>query len=228
MVTNTPHPAKFSKSILEIVKQSMDENYFSGICLDPMAGQGGIHELANRYRLTIGVELEPEWSSQHPRTLQGDALRLDRSGFTDESVDGIFVSPSYGNRMADSFVSNDGSKRHTYRHYLGRPPSEGSSAVMQWTDGKGGNAYREFHVQAWVEALRVLREGGYFWLNVSNHIRKGQEQKVSEWHRDTLQLLGIDWVEQIAVETRRQRHGSNRELRLDNEWVFVGRKRFRD
>lgn len=227
MIVNTPHPAKFSKPILEIVKRSMEENYFRGICLDPMAGQGGIHELADKYRLTVGVELEPEWAIQHPRTIQGDALRLDLCGFTDESVDGIFVSPSYGNRMADSFESTDGSKRHTYRHYLGRPPSEGSSAVMQWTNGRGGNAYREFHVKAWIESLRVLKDGGYFWLNVSNHIRKGEEQKVSEWHRDTLKLLGIDWIEEIAVETRRQRHGSNRELRLANEWVFVGRKRLR-
>ncbi len=228
MVINTPHPAKYSKPIIEIVKKSMDDSYFSGILLDNMAGPGGVHELANRYRTTIGVELEPEWATQHPRTITGNALRLGELGFYDESVDGIFVSPSYGNRMADSFQSSDGSKRHTYRHYLGRPPSEDSSAVMQWTNGKGGNAYRGFHVEAWTEALRVLREGGYFWLNVSNHIRKGEEQKVSEWHRDTLQLLGIDWVEQIAVETRRQKHGSNRELRLDNEWVFVGRKRFRD
>ena len=70
-------------------------------------------------------------------TVVGDARALP---FADASFHAIATSPCFGNRMADHHEARDPSVRHTYRHRLGRPLSEGSAGALQW-----GPAYREFH-----------------------------------------------------------------------------------
>lgn len=224
--TTTPHPAKFSTPVLDAIAQVLAAQRFIGVVLDPFAGVGGVHELAGEGVVTVGVELEPEWARQHPMTICGSVLDLGALGFEDGEVDAIVTSPAYGNRMADHHTPSaaDTSKRHTYRHYLGRELTDGSSGMMQW-----GDEYRAFHTEAWVEVLRVLRPGGLFVLNISDHVRKSKVMPVSAWHRATLRGLGVDWLPgdegRIAVSTRRQRHGANGDLRVVNEWVMVGRKR---
>jgi hypothetical protein len=86
---------------------------------------------------TVEVELEPEWASQHPRTMVGDARALP---LPDATFDMVVTSPTYGNRMTDHHNAKDGSRRITYTHNLGRTLTPGNSGAMQW-----GEDYRQLH-----------------------------------------------------------------------------------
>lgn len=186
-----------------------------GIALDPFAGTGKVHLLANSQLRTVGVEIEPEWATLHPDTIIGDALRLP---FKDDSFDAIITSPTYGNRMADHHDAKDGSKRNTYKHAIGRDLHANNSGQMQW-----GPQYREFHESAWKEAHRVLKPGGIFILNISNHIRKGEEVDVTGWQVRTLE--GYIYKEDVrTVATRRYKEGSNSSVRVPFESVVRFRK----
>jgi hypothetical protein len=209
----TPHPAKFTDTVIaEIDKRLFDHLERGDTILDPFAGTGRIHRLDHRYT-TFGLEIEPDWAKQHPRTIQGDALALP---FIDRSFDAVVTSPTYGNRLADTYDGRDGSRRHTYRIDLGRLPHAGSSATLQW-----GDAYREFHVQAWKEATRVARK--LVMINVSNHIRAGKEQPVVEFHTITLMEMGWLLCGAWPVSTPRMRHGQNHKARVDSEFVLAFR-----
>jgi SAM-dependent methyltransferase len=118
--------------------------------------------------------------------------------------------------MADHHNARDGSTRITYRHKLGRALTPGNSGAMQW-----GESYRLLHVQAWQEALRVLRPDGLMLLNVSNHIRRGKEIPVVEWHMEALDALGFIIKDDIAVPTARMRFGANHSARVAYEHVIV-------
>ena len=104
----------------------------------------------------------------------------------------VVTSPTYGNRLADHHNAKDGSRRISYTHTLGRTLTPGNSGAMHW-----GKDYRLLHRLSWEEVARVLSIGGLFVLNVSNHIRKGEEVPVVQWHRD------------IEVPTARLRYGAN-------------------
>lgn len=217
MTTTTvpAHPAKFTASILDVVAGLLAERVPTGArILDPFAGVGGVHALAGYD--TVGVELEPEWAAAHPQTLVGDATALP---FEDASFDAIVTSPTYGNRMADHHEAKDASHRRTYRHLLGRMPSEGSTATLQW-----GREYRALHRHAWTEACRVVRPGGWAFVNVSDHIRKGEQVPVVDWHVGALALAGFIVADTVVVPTPRMRYGANAEKRVDGEAVIVARK----
>ena len=114
---------------------------------------------------SVGVELEPEWVAMHSRTIVGDALDLP---FHDDTFDVVATSPCYGNRLADHHNAQDGGRRHSYTHDLGRILHSHNAGTLHW-----GDAYRIFHVAAWAEAVRVLVPSGLFVLNISDHLRKG-------------------------------------------------------
>lgn len=220
-----PHPARWSQAVLQVIgKFVLDESELRAgdklSILDPFAGAGGIHILNDVIENveTFGVELEPEWANHHAQTRVGDATHLCRY-YGPEAFDVTITSPCYGNRMADHHDASDSSTRHTYKHQLGRDPSDNSSAVMQW-----GHKYRHFHREVWDQVHDVTKHGGLFILNVSNHIRAGVEQLVAEWHLKTLLDSGWKLETMGRVDTPRMRHGENGEVRVAWEWVYVLRK----
>lgn len=210
------HPAPYSPAILAAIGERIPDH---SLVLDPFAGTGLIHTLANIDRdiRTIGIELEPEWSMMNGNTLRGDATDL-AMNWTDR-FDVVATSPCYGNRMADHHTATDKSKRITYRHVLGRMPSDRSSAVMQW-----GPEYRDLHERAWREAWRVTRRHGLLLLNVKDHIRRGWPQNVPEWHKRTCKRIGYALLEEVRIPAAGMRFGQNGQARIDHEMLYVMEK----
>jgi tRNA G10 N-methylase Trm11 len=213
-----PHPAKFSPPILAAIETALAARVDgAAVILDPFAGVGGVHALPWE---TVGVEIEPEWAAQHPATRCGDSTKL-TDLFPAGSFDAVVTSPAYGNRMADSYAGDaKGTRRFTYRTSLGRPLAAGNGGGLQW-----GDAYRDLHLAVWEQCVRMLRPGGWVFVNVSNHIRGGVEQPVVEWHLQTLLGLGLLVDEVIAVNTQRMKFGANSGRRVDSEKVLILRRR---
>lgn len=107
-------PAKFTASIIDAIADELfDHSLIDGTILDPFAGVGGIHKLADRYPnlTTWGIDIEPEQAALHPRTMHGDSrhaydLVNDLAGIPPIYVDAIVTSPAYGNRLADQYLGN--------------------------------------------------------------------------------------------------------------------------
>jgi hypothetical protein len=150
------------------------------------------------------------------RTLVGNALFMPwKSG----AFDAICTSPTYGNAMAKVLLpSEKWTKDHhtvTYSSFINRRLHSDNSGKMLW-----GEKYRDFHRSAWIEATRVLSAGGSFILNIKNHILDGEEQKVTEWHIETLTGLGYIEVETIRINTPSMRYGRSSEKRIEFESVI--------
>lgn len=200
------HPARFTPAILDAISGRIPRG---ARVLDPFAGTGLIHQLPFE---TVGVEIEPEWATMHPRTIVGNALALP---FPAASFDAVATSPCYGNRFADHHVPVKARQR-TYRQNLGRALHAANAGQLQW-----GQRYQDFHAQAWLEVRRVLRPQGAFLLNVSNHIRNRAEAPVVEWHIGRLGSLGFRLREAARIETTRFRYGQNHRARVEGEWVLA-------
>lgn len=202
------HPAKYTDVLLPVMARMLD---CSETVLDPFGGTGKIFELYKlnpNIRKIDAVEIEPEWAALDSRMTLGNALELP---FEEDSFDAVCTSPSYGNKMAGK-VSKDIDKgvwkRIKYADALHRDLSEENSANFVW-----GKKYRQFHIKAWMETRRVIRNQGTFVLNIKNHISQGEEQFVTEWHIETLRLMQFEMVEweKIPVPSmRRGAHGSRR------------------
>lgn len=203
------HPAKYSDSLMPVFDKILPKD---GKILDCFAGTGKLKQIRPN---AVLLEIEPEWAEING-AIVGDATNMP---FEDSSFDAVCTSPTYGNRMADSFIDHKPEKRYkrnTYTHCLGRKLSENNSGGMQF-----GEKYKELHKKAWREVYRVLRGGGLFVLNVSNHIRNGREILVSEWHKDFVSSLGFVLLEEIKVKTPRNRFGQNAKARVEFENVYV-------
>lgn len=203
---------------------------------------------------TVGVELEPEWAAESMtgRVIVGNALALpfeDQSfdaiftsptygnRMADHHVARDACKPCEGTGIdAESYVPAthltpseaspcrkcDGSglsRRNTYTHALGRKLTEDNSGAMQW-----GPQYRTFHSRAWEEAWRVIRPGGVLLLNMKDHVRHGQRQRVTEWHADTLHAIGFDHEASDLVYTPGNRQGANGAVRIPFEYLLTFRK----
>lgn len=214
--------------------------------LDPYAGKGSGLEgwLATGYD-AVGVELEPEWSCASSAIVQGSALDL--AAVLPGTFDALITSPCYGNRMADNHEAKDPCKacvpgvghapsidssgapcrtckgtglspRITYRRKLGRMPSAGSAAVLQW-----GNSYRDHHQRFIHSALEVLEPEALMIVNMKNHIRDGREQLVTEWWLNVLLVRGCRLLEVRPVRTQGMGFGANADARTDREFLIVVR-----
>lgn len=209
------HPATYTDSFLPIFS-----NLLSGkkVVLDPFAGTGKL-AIIKDYGFEGQVwcnELEQEWATSSSYNVDkwniGDARDLSWA----VGVDAICTSPTYGNRMADSHNARDKSRRITYTHYLGRKLSDGNSGGMQW-----GDQYKHLHEQVWNECWKILPSDGLMIVNVSNHIRSGNEVDVVGWHVDCLKSIGFMPVEHIRVHTPRMRFGANSDKRIMDESILV-------
>lgn len=165
-------------------------------------------------------------------------------------VDAIATSPCYGNRMADKHTAGDKcslckgsgerrvgrklvvctpctkckgtglSPRRSYRHDLGRLPSDGSAAIMQW-----GPEYRAFHGEALQLMHDTLRRRGVLALNIKDHVRGGKLQRVPQWWRRTAIASGFEIDHTWTIPQNGNRHGANHAARASNELVYVFRRR---
>lgn len=220
------HPAKFSDPILDAIEDELRAHLIGPghTLLDPFAGVGRVHELADRLGAdSIGVELEPEWAATHERTICGDSTAL--SVFVGPyagHVDALVTSPAYGNRMADQYLGSDNEKCRTCDGTGKRDPDdpelgfcprcEGSgkaksrrmgyavSLGRKCTPGSGaalpwGDKYRDLHRRVWDECARVIRPGGLWVVNVSSFL------KTVDGDLEYQQVM--EWhLEQIAAHAR--------------------------
>lgn len=216
----TPHPARYSPAVLAELQLSLaQEGLLGGSILDPFGGVGGIHHLEGFQ--TVAWEIEPEWAFESGKkglTVIGDSRQI-ASHYRPGTFDAIVTSPAYGNRMADHHEAKDGSYRRTYRHLLGRPLSDGNSGGMQW-----GEEYRRLHREVYAAVTPLVRDGGRFFLNIKDHVRKGEVVPVADFHRQTLTDLG--WVEYgwSKVATPGYRFGANSNNRQPEMVYFFGKR----
>ncbi len=210
------HPAVYSDPMLPIFADLLQ-----GVpsVLDPFAGTGKLariklHGFSGR---VICNEIEPEWAHQSEEDVDqwiiGDAQSLP---LQDSSVGAICTSPTYGNRMADSHNARDASRRITYTHCLGRTLNPHNSGQMQW-----GDKYRDLHQVVYSECYRVVMDGGFMIVNISNHIRKGVEVDVTKWHIESAISKGFILAEHLTIPTRRMRFGANGTKRAAVESILV-------
>ena len=130
------HPAKYSDALMPVFDKILPKN---GEILDCFAGTGKLRQIRPN---AVLLEIEPEWA-QINGAIVGDATNMP---FDSELFDAVCTSPTYGNRMADSFIDHKPEKqykRNTYTHCLGRKLSENNSGGMQF-----GEKYKELHKKA--------------------------------------------------------------------------------
>ena len=218
------HPAKFSPSILDVIRDILSTRAVpeDALILDPFSGVGRCHDLG--WPRTVGVELEMPWCRvQEGPVVRGDSTALP---FRAHTFHAAVTSPTYGNRFADKHKAKDGSVRRSYTHDLRTSLEDpdytlhpGNTGGMKW-----GRDYWRVHGAVYDEVWRVLVDGGLFVVNVSDHIKNRKVVRVVDWHRRALAARGFEVVDVLDVETPRLRHGANRDARVDGEAVIVSLK----
>ena len=117
-------------------------------------------------------------------------------------------------------TGKEASKRNTYTHTLGHDLKPNNTGKVQFT----GDAYKTLHKIVYAECLRVLESDGLVIVNISDHIRKGQQVPVVQWHKDTLTGMGLTLHDEQLVNTQRFGFGENREQRVKTESILILRK----
>ena len=212
------HPATYSDDVLTVLAAYT----FPGmVIVDPFAGVGGIHQLRSLVDVvTFGVELEPKWA-ERGGCLVGDARLVDEHpDLVDVVVDAIMTSPPYGNRMADVYDPDDPYHRDTYTRHLGEQLQPDNAGGLQW-----GEKYRAVMVAAWAAANRKLAPGGWFVLNIKDHVRGDVVQHVAAWHVNHLvHIHGLHLEAHHMVPSGGLPAGANAAQRVPCEEIYVFRK----
>lgn len=236
------HPAKFNDHIINAARAHLIRQLWDGTdrtrwILDPMAGVGRVHELVTRdlpatdcWRV-VGGELELPWARQGAGrggegrghlTVQHDAMSMP---FPRGVFDAVFMSPDYGNRMADAHNARDKSKRHTYTHYARTAAEPWELRPETTCKTKWGKKYKAQHVAIMREVERVLKWDGTLVLNVKNIIMNKQEVNVVGWYAGVLRgVLKMDVYDVVDVRGDGLRHGANHDARVDGEVLICARK----
>ena len=210
------HPATYSEQFLPIFAEKLQG---CQRVLDPFAGTGKIAKIRD-FGFTGEIwcnEIEQEWLAPNP--FNADVCIYEDAEFLhcpNKFFDAICTSPTYGNRMADHHHAKDGSKRNTYTHCMGRELNAENTGRMQW-----GKAYQEKHERIYRHLVDMLKDGGLFVLNISNHIRGGQEVDVTQFHVDTLCKCGMKLVDKTEVPVQRLRFGANSDKRVPYEYILT-------
>lgn len=211
------HPAVYSDGFIGIFSKILKDKKN---VLDPFAGTGKI-ALIKEHGFNGEVicnEIEPGFANLSKYSV--DKWYFEDAEFLNlKDIDAICTSPTYGNRMADHHEAKDDSKRITYRHYLGEPLKEGNTGMMQF-----GEKYRSKHINIYKNLFKILNDNGIFILNISNHIRKGEEIDVVNFHKEAMEEIGFSLHHQIKVNTKRMKFGKNSEKRVGNECILVFEK----
>lgn len=215
------HPAKYSAALRPVIAELISRQ--TGV-VDQFGGVGGIHSVAEEagVPLSIAVEIELEWASQWESTddrftICGDSRNLaSLIQGTGRLVDAVAFSPDYGNRMADHHEAKDKSKRNTYRHYLGRMPSEGATTVTYFQKGGKNTQYEEMHAAIWKQVHSLMTGPSATGspshrrvvCNVSDFLRtqsSERRQPLSKYERvvettDKMEAAGRHRVQCLAVD----------------------------
>lgn len=216
MGSDLRHPAIMGPHILEVCKKFLPKERCR--VLDPFAGVGTTAKSLPEHDV-VGIEIEEEWASQFDKTIHGNSMEIIP---TLGKFDVILTSPCYGNRMADDFISKDGSKRVTYRHCLGKELSGGTASNLYF--GKKNKKYEIFHEKIWKLCVDSLEDEGLFILNCKDFICNGEVKGVTEWHVNFLKGLGMVEVGREIVHSRGMRLGANCKARVDYENIICLRK----
>lgn len=220
-ISNVKHPAKYSDQFIPVFAEILKGRKN---VLDPFAGTCKITNIREHgYQGEVYCnEIEPEWLNIGDKNLMNGFTISDAESlpYKDNFFEAICTSPTYGNRMADSHNARDDSKRNTYTHTLGRKLHPENTGQMQW-----GEKYKDKHIKIWNEMYRLLQKDGILILNISNHIRKGEEIDVTDWHIETLMDIGFELEKHIKIETKRNRQGANGKLRVAYESIVILKKK---
>ena len=207
------HPARFSVEVLELLAHLLGPLADRGPVLDPMAGVGRIGRLGLS---TVCGELQLKWARCCPLPAYvGDAARMP---FRANTFWLLASSPTYGSRMADRYAG-DGTRRYTYTISHGSPLHPENTGGMQW-----GATYRTKNSLILWDCYRVLKPGGIFVLNVSDHYRQHRRQWVTKWWLREVVATGFLVRRGFRVYTSRMRNGANAEARVPYEMVYVLQK----
>jgi hypothetical protein len=215
------HPAKFTSAQIEQIASAIAEEFGEdkGIkILDPYAGIGGVHKLQEFGHFTFGIEIEREWPGQHRDTAVGDSHVFMAANVNRNKYDAVVTSYVFPNRMTDHHDAKDGSKRHSYKHYLGRDPAEGSSATLGW-----GKKWRQFHREGFRLMSRVVKKNGLIIIDSKNCYKQRELVLANEWTIRTLAKMGMPLLQVRPVFTRGLTHGQNHEDRVDRHLIIVVR-----